>query len=128
MRSAFLCVLSAAAGSALASSAMVSPAAASPGGSLGTLHHGTYVCSLPGDAAGPARRVVEGETFVIADSSTYSTDDGWGTYLLTGKRVVFSRGPMKGAAYLRESRSTLRKLDEAGRATDLRCTRWAKRA
>ena len=106
---------------------LAAPLSAAPGG-LGTLQHGTYVCSLPGDAAGPARRVVESERFDITDSSTYTTGDGWGTYLLTGKRVTFSRGPMKGATYLRDGRSTLVKLDEQGRETSLRCTRWAKRA
>ena len=111
--------------------ALLTACAAAPlsaqSGSLGTLQTGTYICSLPGDAAGPARIVVEEETFTITNSSTYTTDEGWGTYLLTGKRITFSRGPMKGATYMWENRATLRKLDSGGRNTDLRCTRRAER-
>lgn len=103
------------------------PALAAPGGSLGTLQKGAYVCFLPGDASGPARRIVETERFEIGASSTYSTAEGWGTYLLTGQKLVFSRGPKKGATYIRETRATLRKLDDEGRETDLRCTRWTRR-
>ena len=107
----------------IAATAITAPASAAPGGSLGTLAHGNYVCSLPGDASGAARRFVEAEDFVIATSSTYSTEAGWGTYLLTGSRVIFSRGPMKGTNYIRESNNTLRKLNSDGEETDLRCTR-----
>ena len=106
----------------VAASAPIS-ASAAPGGMLDTLKLGTYVCSLPGDASGPARIVVEDEQFVIATASTYSTDSGWGTYLLTGNKVKFSRGPMKDGQYLRESNYTLRKLTSDGKKTELRCTR-----
>lgn len=94
---------------------------------MGILQKGTYVCSLPGDVTGPARQIVEAERFEIGASSTYSTGKGWGTYLLPGKKVVFTRGPMKGATYIRETQSTLRKLNSGGDKTALRCTRWAKR-
>lgn len=107
----------------IAAATIAAPAFAAPGGMLGTLAHGDYVCSLPGDASGAARELVEIENFVIATASTYSTEAGWGTYLLTGTRVTFSRGPRKGAAYIRESNNTLRKLGSQGEETDLRCTR-----
>lgn len=100
-------------------------AIAAPGGMLGVLETGVYRCFLPGDAAGEARRVVAEEGFTITNSSTYTSGDDWGTYLLTGKRVVISRGPMKGATYLRESRTSLRKLDTDGRPSRLLCTRIA---
>ncbi len=98
-------------------------ASAAPGGKLQTLPQGRYVCALPGDAAGPATRVIDGRDFVIDNASTYRTDEGSGTYLLTGKTVQFTRGPMKGMMFLRAGRATLRWLDEEGNPGRVRCVR-----
>ena len=40
-------------------------ASAAPGGKLGTLPQGRYVCSMPGDATGPAWRVIPDGGFTI---------------------------------------------------------------
>ena len=97
--------------------------AAAPGGKLQTLPLGRYVCSLPGDAAGEAWQVIDGEDFVIVNASSYETDQGTGTYLLTGETVQFTRGPMKGARFLRVGHGTLRAIDAEGAPGRVRCVR-----
>lgn len=106
---------------ALASTAL--PAAATPGGKLETLPQGRYTCSLPGDALGDAWVVIPEKGFVIDNGSTYRTDSGTGTYLLTGELVRFTRGPMKGMQFERTSNGALRWLDENGAAGRVRCVR-----
>ena len=100
----------------------VAPLAATPG-KLGTLPLGNYVCSEPGDAAGAAWVVLPGKNFTIGNGSTYHTADGSGTYLLTGKNVTFTRGPMKGMRFTRSGNATLRWIDDAGKPGRIRCVR-----
>ncbi len=92
-------------------------------GKLGTLPHGNYVCSEPGDAGGAAWVVLPGKEFTIGNGSTYHTGDGSGTYLLTGKNVAFTRGPMKGMRFRRAGTATLRWIDEKGKPGRVRCIR-----
>ncbi|MCR2834020.1 hypothetical protein NSO95_08685 [Qipengyuania sp. RS5-5] len=92
-------------------------------GPLATLPHGEYVCSLPGDAGGSAWEVLPGKGFTIENASTYRTEAGAGVYLMTGNRVVFTRGPMKGMQFDRIGNSTLQWIDEAGKPGRVRCTR-----
>lgn len=100
-------------------------ATAQSAGKLGTLPHGIYQCSLPGDAAGSAWVNLPGKQFTIDNASSYHTADGAGTYLFTGNRVVFTRGPMNGMRFERTSSQTLRWLDENGELSRVRCTRSA---
>lgn len=99
------------------------PADAVPGGRLGTLPLGRYICALPGDATGEAITKVEGAWFDILTASSYLAEGGRGTYLLTGDDLVFTRGPMRGVRFIRQSSRTLRKLDENGEPGRMRCTR-----
>ena len=99
------------------------PALAAPGGKLGTLPLGEYRCALPGDAEGLAWVPLENQHFTIGNASTYHTPKGSGTYLLTGKRVTFTRGPMKGMEFDRTGSGTLRWIDEKGEQSRVRCVR-----
>ncbi|MFN4114596.1 MAG: elongation factor P [Sphingomonadaceae bacterium] len=99
------------------------PAYASQGGKLETLPQGRYTCALPGDALGKAFVVLPDKAFVIDNGSTYRTETGSGTYLLTGTAVQFTRGPMKGMRFERVSGGTLRWLDEDGQPSRVRCVR-----
>lgn len=99
------------------------PATASPGGKLETLPQGRYTCALPGDALGEAFVVLPEKAFVIDNASTYRTDSGSGTYLLTGNLVQFTRGPMKGMRFSRTGNGTLRWIDETGKPGRVRCVR-----
>lgn len=98
-------------------------AAATASGRMSTLPVGTYRCELPGDASGPSGRPVAEENFTIRNASTYFGADGEGSYLLTDDRLVMTSGPRRGARYRRISDNFLRKLDEAGAETRLRCVR-----
>jgi len=97
------------------------PALAASGGKLGTLPIGEYRCALPGDAAGHAWVALEDRNFNIGNSSTYHTAKGSGVYLLTGQRMTFTRGPMKGMKFDRTSSGTLRWIDENGDQSRIRC-------
>ena len=97
--------------------------AAAPGGKLDTLPQGQYRCALPGDAAGPAWIPLEDRNFTIGNGSTYSTHQGSGTYLLTGTRVTFTRGPLKGQKFERTGSDALRWIDDAGKLSRVRCIR-----
>ncbi|GGD91835.1 hypothetical protein GCM10011515_09400 [Tsuneonella deserti] len=104
-------------------------AAAAPlaaGGPLGTLPLGRYLCELPGDAAGPASRPVEGAWFDIINASSYVTDGGDGTYLLTGDDVVFTRGPMRGARFERTGVRALKRTDLTGPLAKMRCVKTGR--
>ena len=92
------------------------------GGMLGTMPHGIYQCALPGDAAGRAYEVVEGEQFRIRTASSYRDDKGSGTYIMRGNELTFTRGPRKGERFRRVGQNQLRKL-ENGKPTKLLCTR-----
>jgi hypothetical protein len=99
------------------------PASASPGGKLETLPQGRYICALPGDAMGEAWVAIPQQGFVIDNGSTYRTDSGTGTYLLTGDQVQFTRGPMKGMRFQRTGAGALRWLDDNGQPGRVRCVR-----
>ncbi len=106
--------------------AIALPAQAQGHGKLGTLQPGRYLCELPGDAAGPASRPVEGAWFDIINAGTYAAANGRGTYLRTGEKVTFTRGPLKGARFERRSDQTLRRLDLPGEMAKLRCVRTGR--
>jgi hypothetical protein len=95
-------------------------------GRLGTLPIGRYLCELPGDAAGPASLPVADAWFDIVTASSYKSEGGGGTYLLTGREVVFTRGPMKDERFERTSSRTLRRVDHEGRVDKLRCVRTGR--
>jgi hypothetical protein len=96
---------------------------ASAEGRLGTLPTGRYLCELPGEAAGPASRPVAGAWFDIINASSYVTEGGDGTYLLTGKSVTFTRGPLRGAKFERTGARALKRTDIGGPYAKLRCVR-----
>ena len=102
---------------------LAAPLAATPGGKLETLPQGRYTCALPGDAAGEAFVVLPDKAFVIDNGSTYRTESGTGTYLLTGDVVQFTRGPMKGMRFQRTANASLRWIDENGQPGKVRCVR-----
>lgn len=99
------------------------PLAAQEGGRLKTLPLGYYECALPGDAGGLAWKPLPEHSFTIVNASGYRTDNGRGTYLLTGKELVFTRGPMQGQRFRRTGSRSLRALapHEGGRV--VRCVR-----
>lgn len=98
-------------------------AAAAPGGRIDLLKTGSYVCELPGDAAGASSIHQPGEDFAVVNASSYDVAGTRGSYLLTGDRVTLTSGPRRGASYRRASGGTLRQLDAAGRETALYCVR-----
>ena len=104
---------------------LASPLAADSG-KLGTLPLGRYLCELPGDAAGPASVPVDDAWFDINNASSYDAEGGSGTYLLTGKEVVFTRGPMKGARFERVSNRRLERTDLQGELARMRCVRTGR--
>jgi hypothetical protein len=103
--------------------AAIAASSASAGGPLGTLPTGRYLCELPGDAAGPASLPVAGAWFDIINASSYVTEGGGGTYLLTGDDVVFTRGPLNGAKFERTGARALKRTDLGGPYAKLRCVR-----
>ncbi|KPL67773.1 hypothetical protein SZ64_06380 [Erythrobacter sp. SG61-1L] len=103
--------------------ATASPALADDGGRLSTLERGTYSCELPGDAATQRGVPVAEEAFVITNGSAYSAEGKAGTYLRIGDLVTMTSGPRKGNRYEVKSGRYLRKLDEKGEPTGLRCIR-----
>ena len=102
------------------------PALAQESGKLGTLAHGRYLCELPGDATGPASLPVADTWFDVVNASSYAAEGGSGTYLLTGKHVVFTRGPMKGARFERVSDRRLDRTDLGGELAQMRCVRTGR--
>lgn len=102
------------------------PARSNSEGRLGTLPTGRYLCELPGDANGLASRPIAGAWFDIVNASTYSAEGGGGTYLVTGDRVAFTRGPMKSARFIRHGERVLRRLDLSGELGKMRCIRTGR--
>lgn len=94
-----------------------------PGGPIDVLAPAAYACEMPGDATNAAGYRVDDENFAIANSTSYFTPEGRGTYLLTGDLLVLTSGPKKGNRYRRASDNLLRKLDAQGKDTALRCVR-----
>lgn len=98
-------------------------AVAVPGGPIDVLAPAAYACEMPGDATNAAGYRVDDENFVIANSNTYYTPAGRGTYLLTGDLLVLTSGPKRGHKYNRITDNFLRKLGPDGKETPLRCVR-----
>lgn len=94
-------------------------------GQLGTIERGTYVCELPGDAAGAAGIAQPDESFTIESASRYSSPQGEGTYLRRGDRLIMTSGPRNGDSYQVAGRGFLRKL-ENGAVGRLRCVRQGR--
>ncbi|HTN13776.1 MAG TPA: hypothetical protein VL094_03105 [Sphingomonadaceae bacterium] len=92
-------------------------------GRLSTLERGTYACEMPGDAATSRGVPAPEEGFVITNGSAYTADGKSGTYLRVGDLVTMTSGPRKGNRYEVKSGRYLRKLDQAGEPTGLRCVR-----
>ena len=95
-------------------------------GKLGTLPLGRYLCEVPGDASGPASVPVADSWFDVVTGSSYVSEGGGGTYLLTGREVVFTRGPMKGERFELTSSRTLHRIDHEGMIDRLRCVRTGR--
>lgn len=94
-----------------------------PGGPIAVLAPAAYACEMPGDATSAAGYRVDAENFTIANSNSYTTVEGRGTYLLTGDLLVLTSGPKRGQKFRRISDNYLRKLDARGNDTPLRCVR-----
>lgn len=90
---------------------------------IGTLPQGRYECGLPGDAAGQAWVVDPAYNFLISSASRYVSAEGRGTYLLTGRDVIFTRGPMKDMRLRRQDSGLLQQVDADGTPGRLRCNR-----
>ena len=105
----------------LAAAALPAPAGAQ--GRLNLLPTGEYRCALPGSAAGRAWIDQPERGFTIVRASRYRSADGAGTYLMTGREVRFTGGPMKGTRLLRVSGRMLREIDAEGVPGRLRCLR-----
>lgn len=97
-------------------------------GDLGTLPTGRYLCEVPGDATGLASRPVDGYWFDIVNASRYVSEGGDGTYLLTGKTVVFTRGPLKTARFEWNGMKGLKRTDLTGELAKMRCVRTGRGA
>lgn len=100
---------------------LAAPLAAAPGGEINTMPLGDYICELPGDATGPAGLVVPNENFSVVTASSYRAGAAMGSYLLIGEQLTMTGGPHQGKRYHRQSESFIRKLDEAGNPSELRC-------
>ena len=98
-------------------------ALAVPGGPIDVLAPAAFACEMPGDATNAAGYRVDAENFAIANSTSYFTPEGRGTYLLTGDDLVLTSGPKYGNRYRRVSDNFLRKLGPDGKETALRCVR-----
>lgn len=108
---------------ALTLGAMGAPAMGAPTGRIGTLTTGSYVCELPGDAAGAVGRRMPEEDFVVVNASTYRARDATGTYLVTGRQVMMTSGPLRGKRYRRVSDRRLQGVSRDGLDLPLRCIR-----
>ena len=98
-------------------------ALAAPGGKIDALAAGTYICELPGDAAGAAGIRQPDEAFEIVNSNTYRTATGRCAYLLTGDVLVMTSGPKNGQRFHRISNRFLRLIGPGGHDSPLRCIR-----
>jgi hypothetical protein len=98
-------------------------ALAVPGGPIDVLPPASYACEMPGDASVAAGYRVDSENFSIANSNSYYTGKGRGTYLLTGDLLVLTSGPKRGQKFRRISDNFLRKLGPDGNDSPLRCVR-----
>ncbi len=99
------------------------PALAFDGSTLKTMPRGTYQCALPGDAELAPMRYIAEESFTIGASSSYSTAQGRGNYLLKGKHFTFTSGPKRGQKFRHTGTHELQKLESDGSLGKLICSR-----
>ena len=90
---------------------------------MATLTLGHYVCELPGDAMGESGIHQPAEDFEVLHASTYSTQQGSGTYLMWRTRVEITSGPKKGQNFRQLTPNLLRRLNADGTEGKLRCIR-----
>lgn len=91
-------------------------------GAIGTVPRGTFVCELPGDAAGQAGVAQPERNITIESASRYSSPQGGGSYLRRGDTLTLTSGPRQGESYAILSDDFLRLIEE-GKAGRLRCVR-----
>ena len=108
---------------ALTLGAIGAPALGAPTGRIGTLTPGLYACELPGDAAGAVGRRMPDEDFVVVNASSYRARAAGGTYLVTGRQVLMTSGPLRGQRYRRVSDRRLQGVSRDGVDLPLRCIR-----
>ena len=94
---------------------------AAPGGQLDTLPRGNWQCATPGLAGTQPLHLRADLDFKIVIPSSYIRDGERGTYLLTGDRVVFTSGKLRGARFQRVSGNMLRELSHDGQLGEVRC-------
>lgn len=102
----------------LTAAAALAPASAQ--GTIGTVPRGSYMCELPGDAAGRTGVPQPQANFTIKSASRYVTGDGVGTYLRRGNTLLMSSGPRHGEAFAIVASGFLRRV-ENGKPGRLRC-------
>jgi len=98
-------------------------AIAAPGGTLRTLPKGNWQCATPGLAGEGAVVVREDLGFEVVNPSSYVQGGIRGTYLNTGKRVLFTTGNFKGMRFERTSENMIQEVLEDGSLGRLRCVR-----
>ena len=92
-------------------------------GRLALLDQGEYICALPGDASGSAWLEQDARDFTIIGGSSYRSGNSAGTYLMEGKKVTFTRGPMRGMKFMRIGSGILQEVGSDGKLGRLRCHR-----
>jgi hypothetical protein len=97
------------------------PAAAAAQGPIGTVPRGSYVCEMPGNAAGQAGIPQPERSFKVKSSSRYATPRGGGVYLRRGDRLEITSGPLRGQTYLVIRPGFLRERQADGKPGRLRC-------
>ena len=97
-------------------------APASAQGAIGTIPRGTFVCELPGDAAGQVGVPQPDRNITIESASRYSSPQGSGSYLRRGDTLTLTSGPRQGESFAILSDDFLR-LIEDGKPGRLRCVR-----
>lgn len=97
-------------------------------GDLGTLPTGRYFCELPGDAMGLASVPLKDMWFDVTNAATYVSSGGSGTYLLEGKRLTFTRGPLEGMQFTRVGQGTLKAANQKPERAKMRCVRSGRGA
>lgn len=91
-------------------------------GAIGTIPRGTFVCELPGDAAGRAGVPQPERNITIESASRYSSPQGGGSYLRRGDTLTLTSGARQGESYVVLSEGFLRLLED-GKPGRLRCVR-----
>src|SRR3569623_693938 len=97
------------------------PARAGSGGQRATIERGPWGCERPGEAGTTPGIAAPEADFTINNGSTYHVAEGHGSYLRTGEDLRMTSGPRQGDRYTVQSEHFLRKLDESGKDTGLRC-------